>query len=151
MDSTLILDYAERLAGSSKSLMPSQPAERLKALRVIGFALAACEKAVQILYERNLRPEEKQHRPWLDRVQGQLLGAFGLLEREMADGWFGGAKPNQADITVAVAWRFTQSAIKGAVPANACPRLAAHSAAAEALPVFQEMDFPDGPPVALSK
>lgn len=57
MDSTLILDYAEALAG--RSLMPAALPARRQALRVVGLALAACEKAVQIVYECNLRPAEK--------------------------------------------------------------------------------------------
>src|SRR5215469_1339869 len=84
MDSTLILDHVERLAGPERSLMPGDGRARDEALRVIGLALAANEKAVQIVYERNLRPAEKQHQPWFDRVRGQLLSAFAGLEKEMA-------------------------------------------------------------------
>ena len=39
MDSTLIIDYLETLA--QKSLMPAEPGQRLRALRLIGLALAA--------------------------------------------------------------------------------------------------------------
>ena len=46
MDSTLILEYAEALA-RPRTLMPAKPQELQHALRVIGLALAACEKAVQ--------------------------------------------------------------------------------------------------------
>ena len=83
MDSTLIIDYAESLAAPRKSLMPSDLAQRQHALRVIGLALAACEKAVQIIYERTLRPVEKQHQPWVARVTGQLLAACEALESEL--------------------------------------------------------------------
>src|SRR5881296_1157490 len=83
MDSTLILEYAEALAAPRKSLMPKGVAERQHALRVIGLALAACEKGVQIIYERNLRPAEKLHEPWVSRVTGQLLAAYGALESEL--------------------------------------------------------------------
>jgi glutathione S-transferase len=79
MDSTLILEYAEALA-RPRSLMPSEPQALRHALRVIGLALAACEKSVQIYYERNLRPPEKLHEPWMTRVVGQLLAAYGALE-----------------------------------------------------------------------
>ena len=82
MDSSLIIDHAETLAGPARSLWPAAPAERLRALRLTGLALAACEKAVQIVYERGLRPAEKLHQPWVDRVTGQLLAAFGALEAE---------------------------------------------------------------------
>jgi glutathione S-transferase len=134
MDSTLILDYAQRLAG--KSLMPSQ--DYTKALRLIGLALAACEKSVQIYYERTLRPEEKRHQPWLDRVSGQLLAAYGALEREIGD-W--PSAPLQPDITVAVAWYFTQHTVADVVSAASHPRLAATSARAEAQAVFKEFAF----------
>ena len=68
MDSTLILEYAEALAAPRKSLMPADVLERQKTLRVIGLALAACEKSIQIIYERNLRPAEKLHQPWIVRA-----------------------------------------------------------------------------------
>src|SRR5256885_12963348 len=83
MDSTLILEYAEALAGPRKSLMPTSISERQNALRVIGLALAACEKSIQIIYERNLRPAEKLHEPWVSRITGQLLAAYGALESEL--------------------------------------------------------------------
>ena len=108
MDSSLILEHAERLA-PSKSLMPTDAREHVRALHLIGFALAANEKTVQMVYEKTQRPAEKQHQPWLDRVSGQVQRAYSVLEKETPSGWFGGAAPNQADITVAVAWRFTQS------------------------------------------
>ena len=95
MDSTLILDYAESLAAArgttGRSLLPKDPAERLRVLRLTGLALAACEKSVQIIYEHNLRPAEKQHAPWLARVHGQLgaarASAAGLHERGNRSGW----------------------------------------------------------------
>ena len=65
MDSTLILDYAEQLA-APRTLMPLDIDERRKALRIIGLALAASEKSVQIIYERTLRPEER--RLWRTRT-----------------------------------------------------------------------------------
>jgi hypothetical protein len=72
IDSSLILQYAEAMASSGRHLMPSAVGELQHALRVIGLALAACEKSVQIVYERKLRPVEKQHAPWVERVTGQL-------------------------------------------------------------------------------
>jgi glutathione S-transferase len=86
MDSTLILDYVTSLAGSDATLVPHRADERLRATRLTGLALAACDKTVQIVYERNLRPIEKQHEPWVDRVSAQLLAAYAGLEAELAVG-----------------------------------------------------------------
>ncbi len=66
-------------------------------------------------------------------MSGQLLRGYGVLEKETPAGWFGGAMPNQADITIAVAWRFTQSRFPEVVSDAAHPKLAAHSARAEKL------------------
>ena len=143
MDSCLILEHIERLVGPSHSLMPDELPEHAAALRITGLALAACEKTVQIIYERNLRPSEKQHQPWLDRVQGQLLEAYRELEKITAQrsGWFGGSRLLQPDVTMAVAWRFTQHTVPEMVSAFNFPCLAACSARAEQLPAFVETSF----------
>lgn len=143
MDSTLILAYAEALAG--RSLMSAGLAELARELRLIGIALAACEKTAQIVYERGLRPAEKQHQPWLERVNGQLDAAYRALEAELPARAQIGDETHlgQADITVGVAWTFTQFVLPGAVSVEAFPRLAAHAAAVEALPVFRAVPCDD--------
>ncbi len=83
MDSTLILDYAEALA-RPRTLLPAGLKDRQHSLRLIGLALAATEKSVQIVYEHGLRPAEKVHAPWLGRVTGQMQAAFGELEQALA-------------------------------------------------------------------
>ncbi len=137
MDSTLILEYAEALAAGRRSLMPSSLWERQHALRNIGLALAACEKSVQIVYERNLRPAEKRHEPWVSRVTGQLLAAYRLLEAHIdARLAATSADIDQAGISVAVAWHFTQQMLPEVVPAADYPLMREFSAKAEALPEF---------------
>lgn len=138
MDSTLILDHLELLVPAERRLTPTVPADHAGAQRIVGLALAACEKSVQILYERTLRPAEKQHQPWLDRVRTQLLAAYRLLDSEAGAGgdWLMTPRPLQSGITTAVAWRFTQSVLADVVPAGDYPALAALSTHAEALPEF---------------
>jgi glutathione S-transferase len=142
MDSTLIIEHLERLVAPEYRLAPTETAAHARAQRVIGLALAACEKTVQIVYERNLRPSEKQHQPWIDRVQAQLKAAYRLLELEIrgAQPWLFGSRPLQADITGAVTWRFTQNALPGLVGEDLYPSLAAFSAHAEATEPF--LSFP---------
>lgn len=144
MDSTLILDWADALA-PQRSLMPKDPAQRQHALRIVGLALAACEKSVQIVYEQELRPAERRHQPWLDRIHGQLHAAYAALETELARAALqpGGS---QAAISSAVAWQFTQALLAGVVPVQAHPVLQALSGASEALPAFLAFP-PDGPGV----
>lgn len=138
MDSTLILEYAEASAAPGKSLMPADLAQRRRALRLTGLALAACDKAVQIVYERTLRPPEKQYEPWLARVQGQLLAACRALDDEVR------RQPppvvreslSQAGVTSAVAWTFIQLMLPQIVIALEHPALQAFAAQAERLADF---------------
>jgi glutathione S-transferase len=139
MDSNLILEHIAHLA--PRPLMPADRAAHEIALRQIGLALAACEKAVSILYERNQRPVEKQHQPWLDRVLGQMLHAYRLLENEASPDWFTGETLMQPQITTAVVWRFTQYNVPELVPAADYPKLSVLSARAENLAPFRETDF----------
>jgi glutathione S-transferase len=137
MDSTLILEYAEALA-RPRSLMPSELHQLQHTLRIIGLALAACEKSVQIVYERGVRPPEKMHEPWVARVTGQLLAAYGALEEELARSPLAvtSSAITQAGVTTAVAWNFTQKMHPEVIAAANYPALVALSARAEGLPEF---------------
>jgi glutathione S-transferase len=145
-----MIAYAEALA-RPRSLMPDDCRELLYALRLVGLALAACEKSVQLIYERNLRPSEKQHQPWVTRVTDQLLAAYGALEEEISRRPLEctSAAMDQAGITTAVAWHFTQRMLPDVVQAEKFPNLAAYSATAEALPEFLAAPHGDGTYVSL--
>ncbi|WP_339420359.1 MULTISPECIES: glutathione S-transferase [unclassified Pseudomonas] len=125
MDSSLILDYFEALAPADRKLLPQQAGARAQDLQLIGLALAACEKTVQIVYEHNLRPAEKLHKPWLDRVTGQLLAAYSTLENGLA----GAADEalTQGAISAAVAWSFSQFTVASVVNAKDFPHLLRHA------------------------
>ena len=146
MDSTLILELAEALA-RPRSLMPASLPERQHALRLIGLALAACEKSAQIIYERGLRPPEKLHQPWVDRVTRQLIAAYEAIEAELARTPLDASRSGitQAGVSVAVAWYFTQQTLPEVVPAGSFPHIAEFSACAEALPEFAAAAFGEGP------
>ncbi|WP_339428129.1 glutathione S-transferase family protein [Pseudomonas sp. RA_105y_Pfl1_P41] len=134
MDSSLILDYLETLAPADKKLLPPQPAARAHDLHVLGLALAACEKSVQIVYEHKLRPAEKLHAPWLERVTGQLLAAYSLLDKQLADS----EALTQASITAAVAWSFSQLTVASVVKADTFPNVKRHAERLEQHPAFKQ-------------
>ena len=134
MDSSLILDYLENLAPADKKLLPQAPAARAHDLQLLGLALAACEKSVQIVYEHNLRPAEKLHAPWLDRISGQLLAAYSLLEKQLGDS----DALDQATLTAAVAWSFSQYTVTSVVKADAFPNLKRLAERLEQHPAFKK-------------
>ena len=136
VDSTLIIDHLETVAG--KSLMPTASPQRIRALNVIGTSMVAMEKVAQLIYETKQRPEAVQYPAWIERLEKQLVGALELMEAGVGDGsgWMFGEQISQADITAAVGWRFVQHAVPARVAADQYPGLVAFSARAEALAEF---------------
>lgn len=150
MDSSLILQFVERTLAAPRTLWSSDPAEVQHEFSTVGLALAACEKSVQIIYERNLRPAAAQHEPWVERVTGQLQAAYAALEREIAQRPLLFNEPRkQAAITAAVAWQFTQSMLAPLVAAERHPELVALSQRMEARPEFLKYP-PSGPGVPVA-
>ncbi len=148
MDSTLILDYAEAMRahlGKGRCLMPDGLSDRQQALRQIGLALMACDKSVQIYYEQELRPTDKQYQPWIERVTNQLLNAYGALETELEPGPVSVTSDaiDLAGISAAVAWNFTRLIIPGVVPVAEYPQLRKLSEHAEKLPEFAAAPYGD--------
>ncbi len=135
MDSGLILEYLALIAGPGQAY--ANLPEQVRGLRLIGLALAACEKSVQIVYEKNLRPAEKQHGPWLERVSGQLDAAYTQIEKELSrqplpeDGTI-----RQEGISLAVAWSFSKMMLPEHCPASRYPHLEHFTAYAERLEIF---------------
>lgn len=147
MESSLIIAFVESTLAPGQALWSRDAAERAHEFRAVSLALAACEKSAQLVYEQNLRPREFQYEPWVERVTGQLLAAFGELERDVA------AHParyasvrSHATIASAIAWQFAQSLLAMVVPAAAHPALVLLSARMEREPAFLKYP-PDGPGV----
>jgi glutathione S-transferase len=140
VDSQVILQYFDSLVPPGARLTPGEGAELVRCLRLVGVALVAAEKAVQHLYETNLRPKELHFEPWLARVREQLAEAWKVLEvaAAQASPWLLGERLTQADVTVASVWSFHQYAQPGLTPRAAYPALSALAERAEALPEFRK-------------
>jgi glutathione S-transferase len=144
MDSNVILDYLASVDPRIAALTPSNQTQRLSALRATGLALTVMEKAVQRQYERMLRPTEKQHEPWVDRVMGQLTAGLSALDAELpGSGWIGGDL-GLADITAACAFGFTHALLGDVVETGRYPNLGGFCARAEALAAFRVAPPEDG-------
>lgn len=147
MESSLILQYVEMAHGKTGALWSRDPLQLQHEIRAVGLALAACEKAAQYLYERNLRPADLQYAAWLERVEGQLLAACAGLEAQFQEHpQLAKAGFSQAIIASAVAWQFVQSLLADLVPASKHPKLTALSARMEQTPEFLKYP-PVGPGV----
>lgn len=144
MDSNVILDYLASSHPRVAALTPSRAPERLRALRATGLALTVMEKAVQRHYERALRPAEKRHEPWVDRVMGQLTAGLRALDAELPkSGWISG-ELGLGDITAVCAFGFTQSVLADLVETSRYHNLGEFRARAEALEPFRAAPAEDG-------
>ena len=133
---TLILENG----APERRLLPVAPDALANDLQTLGFILAAAEKAVQNVYEHNLRPAEKQHSSWVERITVQLLAACKewntLLEARPAS-----PLPDQVAITSTVVWTFIQSMIPHVVNAADFRKIQAVTEAFEAQAVFKKYPF----------
>ena len=140
MDSSLILAYFEGQASPARKLLPVDPLAQASDLQTLGFILAAGEKAVQNVYEHNLRPAEKQHNPWIERITIQLLAACRewntLLENRPA-----AALPDQVAVTSTVIWTFIQSMIPHMVYAGDFNHIQSAAELYEAHSAFKKHPF----------
>ena len=129
IDSTLIINYLEKYSGHTPVPTSASEAEEQRDLRLTGFALAACEKAVQIVYEQRVRPEEKQHQPWVNRITQQLHGAWQTLDNGLRE-----SHPDMlsvAGISIAVALSFTDVMLPDTVSRARYPEAARFTSLAE--------------------
>ena len=144
MDSGVILDYLAAAFPRIAGLTPPRPHARLRALRLTALALTVMEKAVQRHYERMLRPPEKRHDPWIERVAGQLAAGLEALDAEAPlSGWIAG-EPGVADISAVCAFGFVQQILSDVFETGRYPNLAEFCARAEALPAFRAAPAEDG-------
>lgn len=148
-DSNLIIEYGISISDIKRQIISNDLEIKQQALSKIGLALVACEKSIQIVYENSLRPSEKRHQPWINRVAEQLVSAFNLLESAVSD------EPTQitsetidlAQLTIAVIWKFNQEMLPEVIRKEDFPTLAGLSLKAESLPEFKaapygELEYP---------
>ena len=137
-DSHVIIEYFDR-ADRSRSLWPESDADLRAAASVLGMAQTTCDKTVQLVYERELRPAEKQFADWIDRVTGQVNAACEQLDSLVEDAplWLEADRLNMAGITLSVVCTFMQNRIPDIWERGSFDKLNAFRESAEALPTFR--------------
>jgi glutathione S-transferase len=147
IESHCILDYLDSLVPADRRLFPSAEPARHQALKITALATGTADKAVSLFYEKVLHRQVSD--VWVDRCRTQISGVLTVLEADRAGRagayWFG-ERIGHADIAVAAALRFIAEAHPGLIALADFPKLAAHAARLEALPVFQRIAQPFIPP-----
>lgn len=140
IESFVILDYLDGLAGPERALVPAAGDARRDALRIAALGTGLADKAVSLVYEKLLHDQVSDD--WASRSTRQIGSVLEVLERDRAPRltpyWFG-ERIGHADIAVTCALRFVSEAHPDVFAAAQCPALKEHAAQCEALPIFQEI------------
>jgi glutathione S-transferase len=107
LDSGAIIDHLDEVYGRERALTPPAGADRRAVLKIAAMMTGACEKFLHAAYERNQRPPEKRHQPWIDDCIAQATHALAAVEimlgPEQAYVLLG--RLTQADVTAFIAER----------------------------------------------
>jgi len=144
-DSTLILDYLDRIAGPDQTLLPASLEARAGLLAHVGIAAGLAEKAVEFRTETVRRPSDKidQHR--VERILAQISASLDWLEKHTPnEGFISGAEITHADIASTVAMTFISRKNPEHLEDRDRVSLARHAGRCEALAPFRAAPFMDG-------
>ena len=128
VDSNAIVDHLDerqRIAhGPDSALVPAAGADRRAVLRLTAILMGVCDKGLQAAYERNHRPAEKVHLPWIEDCVGQIEKALSHVEAALTDGhkFLVLGRLSHADIAADLAERFARGVLK-VDTAHRMPRL----------------------------
>ncbi|MFK7792269.1 MAG: glutathione S-transferase N-terminal domain-containing protein [Devosiaceae bacterium] len=78
-DSRVIVAYLDQLAGGNK-LFPTDPHQRIQALKLEALADGIMDAAVLQVYEKRLRDEDKRSHSWVERQGERITAALNHLE-----------------------------------------------------------------------
>ena len=149
IESAMILDHLDALAGPDRALLPLAGEPRRAAQQWLALVTGAVDKGIQLVYEKIFRPADKQHLPWTDRCRRQMEGALSELDARCAAvdarDWLVGERIGQADITLACFCTY----LRDAVPADLAPyaALRARCERIEDLRALREFYLPFDAPV----
>lgn len=147
LESHLILDYLDELAGPDRALVAASGLARRDALRICALACGIADKAVSLFYEMKLHDVASDI--WTERCRAQIGGALTVLESERAvqtTPYWSGSTLGHADIATACVLRFVSEAHPGVIDRATIQALTDLADRCEAMEVFQTICQPFNPP-----
>jgi glutathione S-transferase len=103
IDSSVIIDHLDAVAGPARALTPPAGPQRRRVLALVALALAAADKYVAAYYEVAKRPASHLWAPWRDHLEGQVAAALAALDGAVAGPRFFGEAITQAEVTTVAA------------------------------------------------
>jgi glutathione S-transferase len=126
LDSGAIIDHLDEVYGRERALTPPAGADRRAVLKIAAMMMGACEKFLHAAYERNQRPADKRHQPWIDDCIAQATHALTAVEAMIGpeQGYLLLGRLTQADVTAFITERLGR--VIGGIDTDAqMPRLRA--------------------------
>lgn len=124
LDSAAIIDHLDEVVGCERALTPPVGGERRAVLKVAAMMMGTCDKLLAAAYERNRKPPDKVHQPWIDDCVAQATNALIAVDAIAKEGasylLFG--RLTQADVTVFIAERLARTGL-GVDTEKLTPRL----------------------------
>lgn len=124
-------------------LLPRRGPARVTGLRACGFVNGMLDKAVALVYEREVRAATDP--AWVARCQLQLRQTLAMLERERAaqqTTYWLGSRLSHVDVIVSCAVTFIDSALPGFLDHSDFPALRTLGTQVGALPIFDGIYLP---------
>jgi glutathione S-transferase len=109
IDSSIILDYLEGIAGDEKRLVPIEEPLRRTILHTEAVALGLAEKAVELRIELYRKNPAARDTEWVLRLERQVESALAWLDNSRPSPWFHDVGMSLPDITTVVAYTYLRN------------------------------------------
>ena len=127
-----ICDWLDETSPNGWRGIPASGEARRDAWQRIAIATGTAEKAVNLVYERNRRPEEFHWKEWQQRLVGQIQGGLAAMDAAAGDG-----EPDGPEFAAAIAYQFVEVTNPWVLEPGYA-RLAALTERAMQIPAFAE-------------
>tara|TARA_R110000787_G_scaffold285461_1_gene401094 strand:- start:17260 stop:17889 length:630 start_codon:yes stop_codon:yes gene_type:complete len=148
IDSAMIIDYLDEIAGPDRALTPRSGPGRRDVLRLATLFMGVSDRAVQLRIETVRRPQHLQNPEFIEAYKRALRASLDYLERDCGTPWAADASlvagPTQADFAATAALTHLSAKVPDFKNLNAWPKLAALRDAGEALDAFRDNPFVEG-------
>lgn len=102
-DSGAIIDHLDEMADDA-ALVARSGAARRKVLGLTALGHGTAEKYVAAWYEQSQRPESHVWKPWLDRLEAQIVQGLTALDAALEGSYLAGERISHADVMAVCAY-----------------------------------------------
>lgn len=144
IESAVIIDFLDDLAGEKIALTPRSGARRRVILRVAAIAAGVSERTVQLRSETVWRPLHLQNPEFIETYISSIRSSLDFLERTIEGEWCCGDGPTHADFALTAGLGHLTARVDEFADLSLWAKLSAIQDAGEKLEAFRANPFIDG-------